>query len=138
MNELVFILMFGWSAVDAFQSSEFRADQPQQPLASTAVADGTTTQANSREAEAKKHIIVFFTANWCPSCVRMKSQTLPNVSLPGHDLRVVDVDANPGLVQSYGVQSIPAYFVLDGLGRAYRQGVGFRDVAQFIDFLNGR
>jgi len=134
MNELVFILMFGWSAVDAFQSAEFRADQPQQPSA-PAVA---VAQPGNRQAEAKKHIILFFTANWCPSCVRMKSQTLPNVSLPGHDLRVVDVDANPGLVQSYGVQSIPAYVVLDGLGRAYRQGVGFRDVAQFIDFLNGR
>ncbi len=68
----------------------------------------------------------------------MKSQTLPFVSLPGHELKVIDVDQNPQLGQSYGVQSLPAYVVLDGLGRAYKHGVGFRDVRQFVDFLNGR
>jgi thioredoxin-like negative regulator of GroEL len=68
----------------------------------------------------------------------MKSQTLPYVSLPGHELRIVDVDAEPQLGQSYGVQSLPAYVVLDGVGRAYRHGVGFRDVAQFVDFLNAK
>lgn len=126
----------GWTATDAFQPAEFRADRPSQP-APAAVAE-TAEPPEARQAEVKKHTILFFTAQRCPSCVRMKSQTLPNIAFPGHDLRVIDVDANPGLVQAYGVRSIPAYFVLDGLGRAYRQGVGFRDVTQFIDFLNGR
>ena len=86
----------------------------------------------------KKHSILFFTAAWCPACIQMKSQTLPYVSLPGHDLRVIDADANPQLLQAYGIQSLPSYVVLDGTGRAYKQGVGYRDVRQFIDFLNPR
>ena len=138
MNELVFVLLVGWSVADAFQYPEFRADRPAPSLTTTAVMAEPATRPDASVAEAKKHTIVFFTANWCPSCVRMKVETLPNVDLPGHDLRVVDVDANPGLVESYGVQSIPAYFVLDGFGRVYRQGVGFRDVMQFVNFLNGR
>ena len=131
MNELVLVLMFGWSTLDAFQSGEFRADRPA-PALSPAPAAETAVPAHA------KHTILFFTADRCPNCVRMKTQTLPNVLLPGHELRFVDVDTNPGLAQSYGIQNIPAYVVLDSLGRAYRQGVGFRDVVQFIDFLNGR
>lgn len=106
------------------------------PPAATASATTAALKVAAVKPLAKKHAILFFTASWCPSCVQMKSQTLPYVSLPGHDLRVIDADANPQLMQSYGVQSLPSYIVLDGTGRPYKHGVGFRDVRQFVDFLN--
>jgi thioredoxin-related protein len=133
MKEVALLLLLGWSAADAAAASEVDADHAT-PTASTEKAAATAAP----KLDVKKHTILFFTASRCPSCVRMKTQTLPRVDLPGHDLQMVDVDANPGLAQSYGVQSLPTYVVLDGLGRAYRQGVGFRDVVQFIDFLNSR
>ncbi len=110
---------------------------PQTPPSATKDAN-TPEPAKPSPSDAKKHTILFFTARWCPSCVRMKSETLPNVRTPGHDLQIIDVDQNAQLMQSYGVQSIPTYIVLDGSGKAYRQGVGYRDVAQFVAFLNAR
>lgn len=103
-----------------------------------AVKDPAILKPALAQVQSRRHAILFFTASWCPACVRMKSQTLPFVSLPGHNLQVIDVDQNPQLGQSYGVSSLPAYVVIDSVGRAYKHGVGFRDVRQFVDFLNGR
>lgn len=84
----------------------------------------------------KKHTILYFGATWCAPCRRMKAETLPNVSLPGHVLKVFDIDADPFTADSYGIDEIPAYVVLDGEGRPYRKGSGYRNVAQFVRFLN--
>lgn len=138
MSKLLFALMLGCSTAGVIQAAESTADPSQQKAASSAAPADTAKKADTPKAEAAKHVILFFTANRCPSCVRMKSETLPNVALPGHDLRMIDVDVNAAYAQAFGIQSIPAYVVLDGAGRAYRHGVGFRDVAQFIAFLNGQ
>ena len=87
-------------------------------------------------ATPPKHTILFFTATWCPPCHQMKAETLSNVSLPGHELRIIDVDRDSRLGASYGISSIPAYVVLNGKGQVYRRGEGFRDVPQFVRFLN--
>jgi len=108
------------------------------PTTTTKVVSSPTIQTTTKvvKSNSAKHAILFFTASWCPSCVKMKSQTLPKVLLPGHELKIIDVDANPQLSDSYQIHTLPAYVVLDSAGRAYRHGVGFRNVRQFIDFLN--
>jgi thiol:disulfide interchange protein len=139
MTELLLIVLLGGSTAAGPQ----RSDAPAQPPARTAPTQTAATAAPAPKptplvVDARKHTILFFTAAWCPACLRMKAQTLPNVLLPGHDLRIIDFDQYPQLTKSYGVEGLPAYIVLDGLGRAYRTGVGFRDVRQFVDFLNAR
>jgi thiol-disulfide isomerase/thioredoxin len=110
------------------------------PAGSSAPAKGTVAKGDTpppAAPKAKRHTILFFTASWCPACLKMKSLTLPKVALPGHVLQIIDVDANPRLSDQYGVNGLPAYIILDGVGRAYKHGVGFRDVQQFVTFLNG-
>jgi thiol-disulfide isomerase/thioredoxin len=128
MNELLLMYSLLWSTTSVAETARSLASAPR-PVTATAAA---------AVMPAKKHTILFFTASWCPACLRMKVETLPGVLLPGHDLRLIDTDTNPQLAAAYGVQSLPAYVVLDSLGRAYRHGVGFRDVQEFVSFLNGR
>lgn len=154
MNELMLMIGLMWSSPVAFENTTAPPVKPAQTVAAKpkavlaradltvvkrdgAVVKATTTAAAPRPA-VRRHAILFFTASWCPACLRMKSETLPYISLPGHELRVIDFDQNAGLGRSYGIASLPAYVVLDGMGRAYKQGVGFRDVQQFVNFLNGR
>lgn len=124
MNELLLMYSLLWSTTSVAETARSLAEAPRPATVAT--------------SPAKKHTILFFTASWCPACLRMKAETLPGVLLPGHDLQLIDTDANPQLAAAYGVQSLPAYVVLDSVGRAYRHGVGFRDVQQFVSFLNGR
>lgn len=139
MNELIFAFGLIWSSTLATASpAAAPTGSAEKPAPQIVSRDTAALKPAMPQPDAKRHAILFFTASWCPACLRMKAQTLPFVSLPGHELRVIDVDQNPQLGQSYGVQSLPAYVVLDGVGRAYKHGVGFRDVRQFIDFLNGR
>jgi len=85
---------------------------------------------------AKKHQILFFSASWCGPCYRMKTETIPRVAIPGHTLKYIDTDADPYTANSYGVTELPTYVVLDGDGKPYRRGSGFRGVDQWIRFLN--
>ncbi|WP_406693840.1 thioredoxin family protein [Singulisphaera sp. Ch08] len=137
MHDLILVLSLVWSSPLGSGVFETQPVRSALALSSRVVPPATAAmKVTIPKPVAKKHSILFFTASWCPACIQMKSQTLPYVSLPGHDLRVIDADANPQLLQAYGVQSLPSYVVLDGMGRAYKHGVGFRDVRQFVDFLN--
>lgn len=137
MHDLILALSLVWSSPLSPIALEAQPVRSAVSLSSRVIPPATAAlTAGITKPVVKKHSILFFTASWCPACVQMKSKTLPYVLLPGHDLQVVDVDANPQLSQTYGIQSLPAYIVLDGTGRAYRHGVGYRDVHQFIDFLN--
>lgn len=139
MHDLIFVLSFMWSSPLSTGVLEVQPVRSALALSTRVIPPATAAlKAAVPKPVIKKHSILFFTASWCPACIQMKAQTLPYVSLPGHDLRVIDADSNPQLLQAYGIQSLPSYVVLDAKGRAYKQGVGYRDVRQFIDFLNPR
>jgi thiol-disulfide isomerase/thioredoxin len=139
MHDFILVLSLVWSSPLSPVALEAQPVRSALSLSSRVAPPATAAlKAGITKPVARKHSILFFTASWCPACVQMKSKTLPFVSLPGHNLQIIDVDANPQLSDAYGVQSLPAYIVLDATGRAYRHGVGYRDVRQFVDFLNPR
>ena len=137
MHELVLVLSLVWSSPVGPGALEVQPVRSALSLSSRIVPPATAAlKTGITKPAVKKHSILFFTASWCPACIQMKSKTLPKVLLPGHNLQIIDVDANPQLSDAYGIKTLPAYVVLDGKGRAYKHGVGFRDVHQFIDFLS--
>ncbi|SIN72054.1 Thioredoxin-like domain-containing protein [Singulisphaera sp. GP187] len=139
MHDLILVLSLVWSSPLGPGVLEAQPVRSALSLSARVVPPATAAlKVAVPKPVAKKHSILFFTASWCPACIQMKSQTLPYISFPGHELRIIDADANPQLLQAYGVQSLPSYVVLDGTGRAYKQGVGYRDVHQFVDFLKTR
>jgi putative thioredoxin len=95
------------------------------------------------EVLARSHdvpVVVDFWASWCGPC-RMLTPVLESAMADRDDvvLAKVDVDANPGLADEYGIRGIPAV-------KAFRRGtvvdefVGARSpqiVAAFLDGLTG-
>jgi thioredoxin len=95
------------------------------------------------EVLARSHdvpVVVDFWASWCAPC-RMLTPVLEGAVAEREDvvLAKVDVDANPGLADEYGIRGIPAV-------KAFRRGevvdefVGARSpqiVAAFLDGLTG-
>ena len=83
-------------------------------------------------------LIVDFSATWCPPCRQLK----PIFEKLAEDFRgritfvTIDVDENPELAQSYGVQSIPMMIFLNKDGQIQNTIVGFQDRGQLLAAIN--
>lgn len=55
--------------------------------------------------------ILFFTADWCHYCKKMKP-VMGELVREGYTVRVVDVDKEPELKRQYGVRSLPTSVVV--------------------------
>lgn len=78
------------------------------------------------EEQVKDGIVILdFYADWCGPC-KMIGPVLEQVANENSDVKVVkvNVDENIGLAQKYGVQGIPALFVLKQ-GKVVSQKAGF-------------
>ncbi len=78
------------------------------------------------EEQVKDGIVILdFYADWCGPC-KMIGPVLEQVANENSDVKVVkvNVDENIGLAQQYGVQGIPALFVLKQ-GKVVAQKAGF-------------
>ena len=96
------------------------------------------TAASFEQAVAgDKPVLVDFFATWCGPC-RMIAPYVEELAAEFEGRAVVgkvDVDAEPGLAQRFGVMSIPTLVVLKG-GKVVEQAVGARgkaDIAAMIE-----
>lgn len=82
---------------------------------------------------------IYFGAIWCPGCVWMYQNTLPDLQDEGWrfgkgdnlHVQIVDADADTyGLMQKYGVTSLPTTIILDN-GKEIDRMVGAINASQF-------
>lgn len=99
-------------------------------------------QALARAAEQGKPVLLRFSAAWCTPCRVMDStvwvdeqvkSTLANQAVPVE----IDIDqeANAGVVQRYGIRSIPTILLIDANGEELARG-GFMSAEAMVEFLN--
>lgn len=82
-----------------------------------------TDLAAAREQSARdgKPILLYFTADWCPPCKKMKSSTWVDSKVAGvirtaYIPVMIDVDQQQAASQAYGVSGIPRVEVLSANG----------------------
>jgi thioredoxin-related protein len=86
-----------------------------------------------------RHVFMFFTAEWCTWCNKMKKETFTNAEIKdltkNYIIIYVDADKEKEVNQKYQVKGIPAYFMLDGQGRVVKTGAGFKNTTDFKQWL---
>ena len=101
--------------------------------------------ALAESASSGAPLLLDFGAAWCPPCRVMEHEVWPDgevgAAVEGRFIPVrLDVDDPKAgaLAGRYGVEGIPAIFVVDGSGRVLRRAAGFMAKEEVIAFLDGR
>ncbi len=132
-SNLRWLLLFAVAVIAAYGVSWYRSSP----------GEGWPTdlaQARTAAAASGRPLLIQFSSQSCPFCVRMEREVLPNPAvvrlLKGFELAQVDAWADAQSAERYGVQSIPAYVVLDPQGRPISKIEGYLPAETFIDFLD--
>lgn len=94
------------------------------------------------ESAKSDYFIVYFGAEWCGSCQKMKrswtDRKVKNLVKQYRNSKVykIDVDERPDYAVKYRVTSIPTVILMDKNGNAIRRAVGYMSAIQLRDFLN--
>lgn len=87
-----------------------------------------------------KPVFVDFYADWCGYCKMFDSRTLTDHgvkrALADFVALQVDKDKAPQVATAYGVEPIPAMFVLDADGKVLLKALGYMPPEAFIQFLS--
>lgn len=132
-----------WKWNDDWQGTPVKPEpqqpqQPQQPQRLDPMVEvGDYATAIQQAKQTGKLVLVYFEADWCQYCQKMKKETLPKVqsNLAGYIVVFINTDKNRPLAQKYGVTGIPAYFIVSGNEEKLKSANGFMAADAFANWL---
>lgn len=97
------------------------------------------TEALEKAKKENKKVLIFFSADWCTVCTKMKAETLSSTkvkeALNNFIFLEFNTDSEKELVEKYNVQSIPSYFLIDGNEKVLNNQEGYLNEAKFLNWL---
>jgi len=87
-----------------------------------------------------KKVVLYFTADWCSQCQKMKSVFAdPSVkqALAAFIFYEVNTDQERDVTRQYAVRGIPAYKIVDGNEKVLKEGAGSISSQEFLAWLGG-
>lgn len=126
-----------WGTAPAPQA----APQPVAPPAATPAqaTAATYAEAISASKELNRPVLLFFTADSCTWCKKMKATTMADdkvkEALRAYVLTYVDADKNRAVVRKFGVESLPTFVVTNASEAKLRAETGYKNADQFASWL---
>ena len=95
----------------------------------------TENNFDSEVLKSEKPVLLDFWATWCGPCM-MVSPILSEIAAERDDITVgkVNVDEQPGLADSYGIESIPTIMLVKN-GRVVSSSVGYQPKEKLLEIL---
>ena len=113
-----------WSSAHAKELVAWRSDLP-----------GALADAKAHN----KRVFAYFTASWCGPCQHMKKTTWADESVERAMRKYVpvkiDIDAQQAVAKQYGINGIPAFFMLSDNGEIVRQASGMMSPEEMIAWM---
>lgn len=101
---------------------------------------GSYTEAIQKSGEVGKPVLVFFTAEWCQWCKKMKAETMTDSKVQSvcknYILVYVDTDKDRAPATKFGVESLPSYVVTNAKEAKLKMDAGFKNADSFASWLN--
>ena len=113
---------------------------PVTPPAGPQIVAGSYAEAIQKSIQTGKPVMVFFTADWCSWCKKMKSETMPNegvqTMMKNYVFVYVDTDKDRASARKFGVESLPAYVITNSKEENLKSDSGFKNAETFTQWLN--
>lgn len=97
-------------------------------------------EAISESKKENKNILIFFSADWCGYCTKMKSQTMNDEtveeSLKKYIYLYVNTDKDREIVKKFKVNRLPSFIVIDKNEKQLKKHSGFMEAVGFNKWLN--
>jgi thiol-disulfide isomerase/thioredoxin len=101
---------------------------------------GTYNEALQKSGELGKPVLVFFTADWCTWCKKMKQETMTDQKvqnvLKNYILVYVDMDKDRAPARQHSVESLPSYVITNYKEDNLKSESGFKSAESFASWLN--
>ena len=86
------------------------------------------------QASETQHVVLFFKANWCPTCIAVDRDIKANLKAIPENLTILDVDydASADLKKKYGVTYQHTFVQVDAQGNMIKKWSGSPTLASLI------
>lgn len=127
-----------WKWEDNWSSHDQKQPLPKNNL--NQITANNYQEALKKSGELGKPILVFFTADWCVWCKKMKSETLTDAKvvylMKNYIFVYVDTDKERDIARKFNIEGLPSYVITNYKEDKIKTGSGFKTGAIFADWLN--